>query len=107
MSRTSSAGFGLPVSISFRSGHRNSLSESDPRYQPRTVLFIQPSIVRGSRETSDRSDAASFFEVLAGASVLDFGFGGGASIVARRTSVASTGLSVGVMFSWRLQRGQR
>jgi hypothetical protein len=103
-SRTVAAGFGVPISLALRVGNRTSLSENDPRLQPRTVFFVQPSIVNGRVLGNGGHESNTYGELVVGASVLDFGAGFGTTASYRKQLNEAASGQVSLMLSWRRPR---
>ena len=81
--RSISVGFGVPLMLSFRAGRRASSSEKDPRFNPRTTVFVEPAISFGSIH-ADEKKSGSMTQITVGASILQIGPGFGITAVARK-----------------------
>jgi len=103
--RAWAAGAGVPLKLSFRIRRQTWATESDPRYQPRTVIFFQPAIARGELRAGDDPVAArTFAELSFGASVVDVGPGVGVTFGARKHLVDGSRLQGSIAFSWHARR---
>ena len=83
--QTSTAGFALPIMLSFRSTRRTSATEKDPRFNPHTAIFVEPGISIGQAKKKEM-ELGILPQLSAGVSVLDIGPGFGFSGTARKWS---------------------